>query len=162
MAIDSAKTAKRMGSENVYILYRRNKELMPASEEELNQALNDGVKIIFQTKVISAEVQNSKIQNIECIKTKIEDQKAVDIENSNYKMEANTIVFAIGAKANDNLLSNQGIETEYGLCKVDDKYMTNIKGVYAGGDLTQTKSSVARAVAAGKKAAEAILEEGNE
>ena len=64
MAIDSARTAKRMGSENVYILYRRNKELMPASEEELNQALNDGVKIIFQTKVISAEVQNSKIQNI--------------------------------------------------------------------------------------------------
>lgn len=162
MAIDSARTAKKMGAENVYILYRRNKELMPASEEELNQAIDDGVKIIFQTKVISAEVKNSKIQNIECIKTKIEEQKAVDIENSNYKMEANTIVFAIGAKANDNLLSSQGIEIEYGLCKVDDKYMTNIKGVYAGGDLTQTKSSVARAVAAGKKAAKSILEEGNE
>ena len=157
VALDSARAAIRMGAKDVYVLYRRNKELMPAREIELKEAIEDGVKVVFQTKVISAKSNNNKIEEIECIKTKIENDKAINIENSNYKMEANTIIFAIGAKANEELLNSLGIKTSNGLVEVDENYMTNIDGVYAGGDLVESKSYVARAIATGKKAAHSIL-----
>lgn len=157
VAMDAARAAVRMGANVVKILYRRNQELMPASAEELQDAINDGVQMFFQTKVVSADVFDGKVQKIECIKTKIENDKAVDIENSNYFLNANTIIFAIGAKANDKILESQNLETEYGLCKVDENYRTNIDWVYAGGDLVESKSSVAKAAATGKSAAQAIL-----
>lgn len=157
VAFDSARTAIRMGAKEVYILYRRNEELMPARKIELQEAIEDGVKVVFQTKVTGAKVENGKVTEIECIKTKIENEKAVDIEGSNYTMEANTVIFAIGAKANEEFFEKLGIKTEYGLVCVDENYMTNIKGVYAGGDAVESKSSVCRAIATGKKAAQAIL-----
>ncbi len=157
VAFDSARTAIRLGAKEVYILYRRSEELMPARKIELQEAIEDGVKVIFQTKVISAKIENNMIKEIECIKTKIENEKAVDIEDSNYVMEANTVIFAIGAKANESFFEKLGIKTENGLITVDDNYMTNIEGIYAGGDLVESKSSVCRAIATGKKAAKAIL-----
>lgn len=158
VAIDSARTAIRMGADEVYILYRRSKELMPARKIELQEAINDGVKVIFQTKVIGANTENGEIKEIKCIKTKIENEKAVDIEGSNFTMKANTVIFAIGAKVNEEILTKLGIETEHSLIKVDENYMTNIENVYAGGDAVEAKSSVAYAIATGKKAAKAIIE----
>ena len=157
-AFDSARTALRMGAKEVYILYRRNEELMPARKIELQEAIEDGVQMVFQTKVIGATVANGKLNQIECIKTKIENEKAVDIKGSNYMMKVDTVIFAIGSKANEQLLNKLGIKTENGLVCVNENYMTNIDKVYAGGDLVETKSSVCRAIATGKKAAKAILE----
>lgn len=159
VAFDSARTALRMGAKEVYILYRRNEELMPARKIELKEAIEDGVKMVFQTKVIGANVVNGNINEIECIKTKIENEKAVDIEGSNYMMKVDTVIFAIGSKANEQLLNNSGIKTEKGLVCVDENYMTNIDKVYAGGDLVESKSSVCRAIATGKKAAKSIVGE---
>lgn len=159
VAFDSARTALRMGAKEVYILYRRNEELMPARKIELKEAIEDGVKMVFQTKVIGANVVNGNINEIECIKTKIENEKAVDIEGSNYMMKVDTVIFAIGSKANEQLLNNSGIKTENGLVCVDENYMTNIDKVYAGGDLVESKSSVCRAIATGKKAAKSIVGE---
>lgn len=158
VAFDSARTAIRMGAKEVYILYRRNEELMPARKIELQEAIEDGVKVVFQTKVTGAKVENGRVKAVECIKTKIENEKAVDIEGSNYTMEVNTVIFAIGAKANEDFFEKLGIKTEYGLVSVDENYMTNIESVYAGGDAVESKSSVCRAIATGKKAAQAILE----
>ena len=158
VAFDSARAAIRMGAKEVYILYRRNEELMPARKVELEEAIADGVKMVWQTKVISAKVEDGKITEIECVKTKIEDKKAVDIEGTNYKMKANTIIFAIGAKANEKFFNDLGINTENGLIQVDENYQTNINGIYAGGDLVESKTSVCKAISTGKKAARAILE----
>ena len=158
VAFDSARAAIRMGAKEVYILYRRNEELMPARKVELEEAITDGVKIVWQTKVIGAKVEDSKILEIECLKTKIEDKKAVDIEGSNYTMKADTVIFAIGAKANEKFFNELGINTENGLVKVDENYQTNIDGIYAGGDLVESKTSVCKAISTGKKAAKAILE----
>lgn len=158
VAFDSARTALRMGAKEVYILYRRNEELMPARKIELQEAIENGVQMVFQTKVIGATVANGKLNQIECIKTKIENEKAVDIKGSNYMMKVDTVIFAIGSKANEQLLNKLGIKTENGLVCVNENYMTNIDKVYAGGDLVETKSSVCRAIATGKKAAKAILE----
>lgn len=158
VAFDSARTAIRMGAEKVYILYRRNEELMPARKIEFKEAIKDGVEVILQTKVTGVNVEQSKIKTIQCIKTKIEDGKAIDIDGSNFTMQADTVVFAIGAKADENFFEKLGIATENGLIIVDENYMTNIADVYAGGDLVETKSSVARAIATGKNAARAILQ----
>lgn len=157
VAFDSARAALRMGADKVSILYRRNKELMPARDVELNDALKEGIEIQYLTRVISAKVENEKITEIECIKTKIENDKAVDIENSNFLMKADTVIFAIGANIDEELFNKLEIKNENGLICVNKDYKTSIDNVYAGGDLVETKSSVCRAIATGKKAAKAIL-----
>lgn len=157
VAIDSARVAQRMGATKTYILYRRNVEHMPARKIEIEEALKDNVVIIPNTKVIKANAINGEIKEIECINTKIENDTVIDLENSNYKMQVNTIVFAIGSMADEQLLNKIGASTKNGLCIVNENYMTNIQNVYAGGDLVETKSSVCKAIATGKKAANAIL-----
>lgn len=157
VAIDSARSAIRMGADEVSIVYRRNRELMPAREIEVQEALEDGIKIIYQTRVLSANVLNNKLKSLNCIKTEILNSKAVDIENSEHKIDADTVVFAIGAKPDNKLITALNIKMENGLIAVDENYMTNIDNIYAGGDLVETKSSVCRAIATGKKVAKAII-----
>lgn len=158
VAMDASRAAQKMGAESVQILYRRDKEYMPARKIELEEAIQDGVEFVPLTRVISANVDDEKIVSLNCIKTEIVDGKAVDIENTEFIVEANTVVFAIGLKPEKTLLEKEGIElNEWGMVKIDENGMTNIKNVYAGGDITESKSTVCRALAAGKKAAEGIM-----
>lgn len=153
VAMDCSRTAVKMGAKKVYVLYRRARENMPARDIEIEEAIEDGVEFNYLTKVIKAFGKDGKLEEIECIKTVVEDEKAVDVEGSNFKMNVDTVVFAIGLVPNAKLLEEQGIELEWGLAKIDENGMTNLDGVFAGGDVSESKSSVCRAVAAGKKAA---------
>ena len=159
VAMDSARAAVKMGAEEVKILYRRDRAHMPAREIELDDAIKDGVRFKELVRVISAETEEGIIKNVNCIETEIVDGKAVDKQDAeNYKEEANTVVFAIGLKPDKNLLQNQGIELdEWGYVKVDENGKTNLENVYAGGDNTESKATVCRALAAGKKAASGII-----
>ena len=158
VATDSARAAIRMGAKSSTIVYRRNKEKMPAREIELQEAIEDGVEIMYNTKVVSADVENGKISKINCIKTKLEDDKIVDIENSDFTLTADSIIFAIGLKPNKTLLEKENIELdENGLIKLDENSMTNIEGVFAGGDVCQSKATVCLAIKAGKNAAKNII-----
>lgn len=160
VAIDCARTAVRMGAKNVSILYRRDEENMPARDIEVKEAIEDGVKINYKTRVISAiSDENGKITGVNCIKTNIIDKKAVDIPNTEFTYPANTVVFAIGLKPNKTILSDEGINiNEYGLVEIDDECRTNIENVFAGGDVSESKSTVCRALSAGRKAALKIIE----
>ena len=160
VAIDCARTAVRMGAKNVSILYRRDEENMPARDIEVKEAIEDGVKINYKTRVISAiSDENGKITGVNCIKTNIIDKKAVDIPNTGFTYPANTVVFAIGLKPNKTILSDEGINiNEYGLVEIDDECRTNIENVFAGGDVSESKSTVCRALSAGRKAALKIIE----
>lgn len=153
VAMDCSRTAVKMGAKKVYVLYRRARENMPARDIEIEEAMEDGVEFNYLTKVIKAFGKDGKLEEIECIKTVVEDGKAVDVEGSNFKMNVDTVVFAIGLVPNTKLLEEQGIELEWGLAKINENGMTNLDGVFAGGDVSESKSSVCRAVAAGKKAA---------
>ncbi len=158
VAMDSARAAIRMGAPKVKILYRRDRKHMPAREVELEEALEDGVVFKELTRVISANEENGKMLSVNCIKTEIIDGKAVDVNGEEFIEEANTVVFAIGLKPEKKLIEEQEIELdEWGYIKIDDYGRTNIKNVYAGGDCTESKSTVCRALAAGKKAAEGII-----
>ena len=123
-------------------------------------AIEDGVKINYKTRVISAiSDENGKITGVNCIKTNIIDKKAVDIPNTGFTYPANTVVFAIGLKPNKTILSDEGINiNEYGLVEIDDECRTNIENVFAGGDVSESKSTVCRALSAGRKAALKIIE----
>lgn len=159
VAMDSARAAVKMGAEEVKILYRRDRKHMPAREVELDDAIKDGVKFKELVRVISADTENGNIKNVNCIETEIIDGKAVDKQDvENYKEEANTVVFAIGLKPDKNLLQNQGVELDdWGYVKIDENGKTNLENVYAGGDNTESKATVCRALAAGKKAAQGII-----
>lgn len=160
VAMDCARTASRLGAD-VSILYRRGIENMPARKIEIQEAKEDGVEIIPCTKVISAKGENGHIAEVECIKTEVLEGKAVDIQNSNYTMKIDTFIFAIGLSPEKQLLEQEGIEMQKGLITVDEKGKTNLDKVYAGGDVTENKSTVCRAISAGKRAAKGILEELN-
>lgn len=159
VAMDSARVAVKMGAQNVKILYRRDRAHMPAREKELDEAIEDGVEFKELVRVVSANTQNGKIESVNCIRTEIKDGKAVDSENSEiYEEEANTVVFAIGLKPDKKLIQEQGIELDdWGYIKIDENGKTNLEKVFAGGDNTESKSTVCRALAAGKKAARGII-----
>ena len=92
-------------------------------------------------------------------RTEIIDGKAVDIKDAKeFQEEANTVVFAIGLKPDKSLIQNQGIELDdWGYIKIDENGKTNLPNIYAGGDNTESKATVCRALAAGKKAAFGIM-----
>lgn len=160
VAMDSARAAIRMGAKEVKILYRRDKAHMPAREIELEEAIYDGVKFKELIRVISANVENKKMVSLNCIKTEIVDGKAKDIEGTEFIEESDTLVFAIGLKPNKEILEKQGLElNEWGMIKIDENGRTNLDKVYAGGDDTESKSTVCRALAAGKRAALGIIDE---
>ena len=156
--MDSARSAIKMGAEEVKILYRRDREHMPAREVELEEAIKDGVKFNELVRVISANSKNGKMNSLNCIKTEIVDSKAKDVEGTEFVEEADTLVFAIGLKPNKEVLEAQGIAlNEWGMIEIDEDGKTNLDNVYAGGDDTESKSTVCRALAAGKKAANGII-----
>lgn len=159
VATDSARAAIRMGAKSSTIVYRRDNSKMPARQIELEEAMTDGVKIIYNTKVLNTDIDdNGNIEKIKCIKTDSSTEKVIDIENSEFYINADTVIFAIGLKPDRSLLESQGLELDKnGLIKIDENYMTNIEGVFAGGDVMQSKATVCMAIKAGKNAVEGII-----
>lgn len=159
VAMDCSRVAVRMGAKKVKILYRRDRAHMPAREIELEDAIQDGVEFKELIRVASANIENENIVGVNCVKTEIIDGKAVDKNPvEEFIEEANTVVFAIGLKPDRKLIEENGIELDdWGYIKIDEYGKTNLENVYAGGDNTESKSTVCRAIAAGKKAANGII-----
>lgn len=159
VAMDSARVAIRMGAKKVKILYRRDREHMPAREIELEDAIQEGVEFKELVRVVSGNIENGKIVSVNCVKTEIVDGKAVDKNPLEESIEeADTIVFAIGLKPDRKLIEENGIELDdWGYIKIDENGKTNLENVYAGGDNTESKSTVCKALSAGKKSAYGII-----
>lgn len=162
VAIDCARTAKRLGAKEVKIIYRRAKEQMPAEENEIIEAKKDGVEFLYKNNILQI-LGNEKVEKIECIKTELIQKEGEsrlvpqNIENSNYLINVDYVIMAIGAQTQKQVLMNSGIEiNEKGYIKVDENYKTSIKKVYAGGDVIGTKATVAWAAKNGRKMAETI------
>ena len=158
VATDSARAAIRMGAKSSTIVYRRRASKMPARQIELEEAITDGVKIIYNTKVLESDIDdNGNMEKIKCIKTDSSTEKVIDIENSEFYINADTIIFAIGLKPDKTIIEGQGLELDdNGLIKIDENCMTNMEGVFSGGDASQSKTTVCMAIKAGKNAAEGI------
>jgi NADH-quinone oxidoreductase subunit F len=157
-AIDSSRSAIRLGAKEVTILYRRSREEMPASDEEIEGALSEGIKIQFLVSPVEI-VQRDGHLSLKCLRMKLGHsdesgrKRPEPVEKSEFDLDCDTIITAIGQKPDKPV--DFGIESNrWGLLFANtDTLETNIKGVFAGGDAVSGPSSVIEAIAAGKYAA---------
>ena len=162
VALDMVRVAIRKKPKKVNLLYRRSENEMPAQKQEIEQAKKEGVEFYYQTDLI--KIENNKI---ECQKTKlIEDKNStrkvpVNIENSNFKLETDYLIEAIGSKPNKQLIENfkKYIETtDKDYIKVNENYETSNPKIYAGGDIIGSNQTIATASRDGRKASKTIIE----
>ena len=162
VAMDTSRTVKRLGAHHVYVIYRRAEEQMPAENKEIKEAKEEGIEFMFLNNIVKI-LGNENVEKIECIKTELvyEEGKRpypVNIENSNYTLDIDYVIMAIGSQLEEEAVRNLE-KNEWNKLKIDKNYRTNIKGVYAGGDVAGVKSTVAWASFSGREAAKIIYED---
>ena len=164
-AIDSARTALRLGAENVMIIYRRTIQSMPAYESEIREAVAEGIKIVELTAPVRfVEDPDNKVAQIECVKMKLGEfdnsgrRKSVPVENSNFFIDVDTVIPAVSQQSDLPFVKKDEIGlTPWGTFIVnEDTLMTTMEGVFAGGDIARGPDTVIQAIADGKKAAVSI------
>lgn len=164
VAMDAARTSLRMGAEEVTIIYRRSLSEMPASEEEIKEAEEEGIKFQFLATPIEIIPKDEKTSSLRCIRMELGDPDAsgrrrpIPIEGSDFFIEVDTVIPAIGQIPDLNFLKGMGVEaTGQGTIKVDPiTLQTSRKGVFAGGDAVTGPWIAIEAVASGKEAAISI------
>lgn len=168
VAMDAARCAKRLGAENVYIVYRRGMEEIPARKEEVHHAMEEG--IIFKTlnnpvKILGDE--NGRVRAMECIEMELGEPDAsgrrrpIAKEGSNFELPVDTVIMSIGTTPNPLIRSTTpGLDTNKRGCLIvnEDTMQTTREGVYAGGDAVTGAATVILAMGAGKQAAQSIDE----
>lgn len=168
VAMDSARCAKRLGADEVYIIYRRGREELPARLEEVENAEEEG--IIFRlltnpSRFLGDEL--GRVKQLELIKMELGSpdesgrRRPVPVPGSEFRLNVDTVVIAIGQSPNPLIqITTDGLETtRWGTIVVDEETgLTSIEGVYAGGDVVTGGATVISAMGAGKKAAKAIHE----
>jgi len=163
-AIDAARTAWRLGAD-VTILYRRTRPEMPANKEEIEEALEEGVKIEFLTLPIEAHSENGKLKKIKCARMTLSDfdksgrRRPVPIEGSEFEMGIDTLIPAIGQQPDLGFLNgNSKLSiSKWKTLEIDPETMaTNVPGIFAGGDVVSGPATVLEAMQAGKTATESI------
>lgn len=162
VAMDTARTIKRLGAEKVYVVYRRAEEQMPAEKKEIKEAKSEGLEFAFLNNIVRI-IGDEKVEKIECIKTKLVEKVGerpypINIEGSNYTIDTDYVVMAIGSRLEEDILPELN-RNEWGKIQIDKDYRTNIESVYAAGDLAGIKSTVAFASNSGKEAAMSIYKD---
>ena len=167
VAMDAARCAKRLGAENVYIVYRRGLEEMPARKEEVEHAMEEG--IIFKTLNNPVEIladENDNVNKIRCIKMELGEPDAsgrrrpIEVPGSEFELDVDCVIMALGTSPNPLIKSTtKGLEiNKKGGIVVNEDGLTSREHVYAGGDAVTGAATVILAMGAGKTAAKAIDE----
>lgn len=161
VAMDSARTIKKLGASEVYVIYRRAEEQMPAEKKEIADAKKEGIEFLFQTNIVKI-LGKEKVEKLECIKTELVKKEGenrlspVNIEGSNFILDMDYVVMATGSKPENNIIEKFE-RNEYGYIKIDENMQTSISKVFAAGDIVGQKATVAWAARSGRDAAEKIL-----
>jgi homotetrameric NADPH-dependent glutamate synthase len=165
VAIDAARTALRLGSREVTIVYRRSRHEMPANEEEIVEAEHEGIKIQYLVTPVRILGEDGRISGMECIKMELGAPDAsgrrrpTAIEGSQFTIDVDTVILAIGQSPDLALLPEDSRfqVSPRGTLVVDGKSLaTSMPGVFAGGDAVLGPATVVQAIAAGHRAAIAI------
>lgn len=167
VAMDAARSAKRLGAENVYIVYRRSENELPARAEEVEHAKEEG--IIFRLLTNPVEIcagEDKSVCGIKCVEMELGEpdesgrRRPVEKKGSEFVIETDCVIMSIGTSPNPLIKSTTaGLETErWGGIIADDNGKTTREGVYAGGDAVTGAATVILAMGAGKKAAAAMDE----
>ncbi|MCF0261470.1 MAG: NADPH-dependent glutamate synthase [Sphaerochaetaceae bacterium] len=176
VAMDAARTALRLGAEKVYIVYRRSMQELPARKEEVEHAQEEGIDfqllrnpvevIGFNNPDNPRDERNGFVTGVKCIKMELGEPDAkgrrrpVPIEGSEYILDCDTVVIAIGTSPNPLIKdTTKGLEVNnHGGIIINEDGLTSREGVYAGGDAVTGAATVISAMGAGKLAAKSIIE----
>ena len=167
VAMDAARCAKRLGAEEVYIVYRRSEEELPARKEEVEHAKEEG--IIFKLLNNPVEILGNEdefVTGMKCIKMELGEpdssgrRRPVEIPGSEFVLDVDAVVISIGTSPNPLIkATTKGLDTQkWGGIIADENGLTSREGVYAGGDAVTGAATVILAMGAGKTAAAAIDE----
>ncbi len=176
VAMDAARTALRLGAEKVYIVYRRSMEELPARKEEVEHAMEEGIEFLLLHNPLEIlgyhnpdnprDEKNGFVTGMRCIRMELGEPDAsgrrrpVPVEGSEFEIEVNTVVMAIGTSPNPLIKdTTKGLEVNRkGGIIVNEDGLTTREGVYAGGDAVTGAATVISAMGAGKLAAKSIDE----
>ena len=167
VAMDAARCAKRMGAENVYIIYRRSAEEIPARAEEIHHAVEEGIDFRYLTNPVAVKgTEDGHVCGIECVKMQLGEPDAsgrrrpVEIKDSNFVLDVDCVIMAIGTKLNTLILdTTENLEANAkGGIGTNEEAATNRPGIFAGGDAVTGAATVIKAMGAGKVAAAGIDE----
>ncbi len=162
VAMDAARSAKRLGAENVYIVYRRSLDEIPARAEEVHHAQEEEIIFnVLNNPVAIKGDENGMVKALECVKMELGEADASGrrrpnvVEGSNFDLEVDCIIMSIGTSPNPLIKdTTPGIETnKYGCITVDDTAAATRAGVFAGGDAVTGAATVILAMGAGRQAA---------
>jgi len=164
VAMDAARTALRLGAGEVFIMYRRGREEMPAGDEEVEEAVREGVKMMFLVQPVELVGEDGRLRRVRFIRMRLGEpgpdgrRRPIPIENSDFEVDADHIIFAIGQRPSTAWIKkSDGIELDKGgAVKVDERMETTRKGVFAGGDVVRGASDFAVAISDGIRAAREI------
>jgi glutamate synthase (NADPH) small chain len=167
VAMDSARTAKRLGAESSMVVYRRTRKEMPARAEEIHHAEEEGLQFEFLVAPIEVLGNEKKwVTGLKCVRMQLGEPDAsgrarpIVIPGSEFVIPCNIVVVAIGTRANPLLTATcPDLKlNKWGNIIVDDKGMTSLRGVFAGGDIVRGAATVILAMGDGKRAAKAMDE----
>jgi len=165
VAIDSVRTALRLGSKEAFIVYRRSREEMPATKEEIEEAEEEGVKIHYLVAPVKVVGNKGRVVGLECIKMELGEpdesgrKRPVPVKGSEFTIDVDAVIPAIGQFPDISFISHHHKLdlTKGDTFKVDPVTLaTNIPGIFAGGDAVSGPATVIEAIAAGKEAAISI------
>lgn len=163
VAMDCARTIKRLGAQEVKVIYRRAEEQMPAETKEIQEAKEEGIEFLFQNNIVKI-LGKEKVEQVELIKTELVQKEGetrkvpVNIENSNYIIDIDYIIMALGSEP-EGFVKKLGLKlNKWGRIQIDEKNRTSNSKVFAGGDIAGAKGTVAWAARSGRDAAYSIME----
>ncbi|MDD4121194.1 MAG: NADPH-dependent glutamate synthase [Clostridia bacterium] len=164
VAMDSARTALRMGADKVTIVYRRSRSEMPARLEEIHHAEEEGIEMMLLTNPV-AVLGETKVERIKCQKMELgaPDSKGrprpIPIQGSEFEMPCDQVIMAIGTSPNPLLSKvSPDLKMDRGIVITDEFGLTSLPNVYAGGDAATGAATVILAMSAGRRAAKTICE----
>ena len=164
-AMDSVRTAKRMGAERAIIVYRRSMEEMPARAEEIKHAIEEGIEFINLASPVeyfadeNGMVNKMRVQKMELGEPDASGRRRpAPVEGSEYDIDVDSVVIAVGVSPNPIIQQSMPeLETtKWNTIKVDDNMMTSVPGLFAGGDIVRGGATVILAMGDGRKAGQGM------
>lgn len=164
-AIDSARTALRLGADEVHIVYRRTRREMPANEAEIEEAEQEGIKIHYLAAPVKINGKQGKVIGMQCIQMKLGEpddsgrRRPVPVEGSEFDIDADVIISAVSQEPDLQILDdNSGVKkTRWNTIQADERSQSTARdAVFAGGDSVTGPNTVIDAIAAGHRAANSI------
>jgi glutamate synthase (NADPH/NADH) small chain len=166
VAMDAARTARRLGAE-VHVVYRRGKNEMPARAEEVHHAKEEGIEFHYMTNPV--EIMGDEkgwVKSVKCIKMELGEPDAsgrrspIEVPGSEHELPADCVIMALGTAPNKLIIDTTDnlSATDWGGIQTDEHAATSREGIFAGGDAVMGAATVILAMGAGKKAAKSIDE----